>query len=73
MKCHVCGSDMTEEYSDMPFKLSQHKVVIFKDLPVLQCSGCGEFLLADPVMVQVESMLERSMPETELDVMRYAA
>jgi len=64
---------MTEERSDMPFKVSQHKVVIFKDLPVFQCAGCGEFLVADPVMKQVEGLIEKSMPETELDVLRYAA
>ena len=72
MKCHVCGCDMNEEKSDMPFKISQHKVVIFKKLPVFQCVGCGEFLIADPVMVEVEALLEKSMPETELDVLRYA-
>jgi len=73
MKCHVCGSDMKEEHSDMPFKVSRHKVVIFKDLPVFQCTGCGEFLLADPVMAEVEGLLDKTMPETELDVLRYAA
>jgi len=73
MKCHVRGCEMTEEKSDMPFKVSQHKVVIFKNFPVIQCTGCGEFLLADPVMAEVEALLEKSMPETELDVLRYAA
>jgi len=63
---------MTEECSDMPLKVSRHKVVIFKDLPVFQCSGCGKFLLADPVMAQVEKMLGKSMPEIELDVLCYA-
>jgi len=64
---------MTEENSDMPFKVSRHKVVIFKDLPVFQCSGCGEFLLSDPVTAQIETMLEKFAPEAELDVLRYAA
>jgi len=73
MKCHVCGCEMTEEKSDMPFKISQHKVVIFKDLPVIQCTGCGEFLLTDSVMAEVEALLDKSIPETELDVLRYAA
>ena len=73
MKCHVCGNEMHEEKSDMPFKISQHKVVIFKDLPVLQCTGCGEFLIADPVMAEVEASLGKFTPETELDVLRYAA
>ncbi len=50
---------MKEEKSDMPFKISQHKDVIFKALPVFQCIGCGEFLLADPVMGEVEGLLEQ--------------
>jgi len=73
MKCHVCGCERTEEKTDMPFKVIRHKVFIFKDFPVIQSTGCGEFLLADPVMVEVEALLEKSMPETELDVLRYAA
>jgi len=64
---------MQKEKSDMPFKVSRHKVVIFKDLPVLQCRGCGEFMIADPVMAEVEALLEKSSPEAELDVLRYAA
>jgi len=73
MKCHVCGSEMRKEKSDMPFKAGRNKVVIFKDLPVFQCAGCGEFLIADPVMAEVEASLEKFTPETELDVLRYAA
>jgi hypothetical protein len=42
-----------------------------KDLPVSQCAGCGEFLIADPVMTEVETLLEKSGPEAELDVLRY--
>jgi len=71
MKCHVCGSEMIVEQSDMPFKITQHKVVIFRDLPVASCQGCGEFLLDDQVMAQVEWMLGNTAPEAELDVLRY--
>ncbi len=63
---------MKEEKSDMHFKANQHKVVTFKDLPVIQCTGCGEFMLTDQVMADVEALLAKSMPETELDVLRYA-
>jgi len=69
----ICWCDMLAENSDMPFKVTQHKVVILKDLPVLQCHGCGEFLLDDQVMTKVEEMLKTSTPEAELDVLRYAA
>jgi hypothetical protein len=30
-------------------------------------------MISDPVMAEVEGLLEKSMPETELDVLRYAA
>jgi len=59
IECHACGSRMREEKSDMPFKVSRHKVVIFKDLPVFQCAGYGEFLIADPVMAEVEALFEK--------------
>jgi len=34
---------MTEENSDMPFKVSRHKVVIFKDLPVSSVPDAESF------------------------------
>jgi YgiT-type zinc finger domain-containing protein len=73
MKCHVCGGEMCSVQTDLPFKVSDKTIVILKDLPVLQCDHCQEFLIEDPVMERVEKILERVDVDSELEVVRYAA
>ena len=48
-------------------------IVILKDLPVLQCNNCNEYLLHDPVMKRVDEILEKVDTAAELEVIRYAA
>ena len=36
MKCTVCGAHMHAITTDLPFKLSEDRIVILKQLPVLQ-------------------------------------
>jgi YgiT-type zinc finger domain-containing protein len=73
MKCHICGSEMLPVQTDLPFKVSETTIVIVKALPVLQCQGCGEYLLEDPVMQRVDKILERADVQAELEIIRYAA
>lgn len=73
MRCHVCGSTMSEIVTSLPFKLSERTIVILKDLPVLQCDGCSEYLLDDPVMKRVEEILDKADAAAELEIIRYAA
>ena len=73
MKCHICGSNMAEIITDLPYKVSLRSIVIVKDVPVLQCNGCPEYLLNDVVMEQIENILERVDAATELEVMKFAA
>ena len=73
MKCHVCGSQLKSLVTDLPFKHDDHSIVIIKELPVLQCEHCGEYLLDDGVMAWVESTLDRVDPSAELEIVRYAA
>jgi YgiT-type zinc finger domain-containing protein len=73
MRCHVCGSEMTRVQTDLPFKVSETTIVIVKALPVLQCEGCGEYLLEDPVLQRVDAILEGADGRAELEVFRYAA
>jgi YgiT-type zinc finger domain-containing protein len=73
MKCHVCGSQLQPLVTDLPFKQDSHSIVIIKELPVLQCAHCGEYLLDDSVMTWVESVLDRMDPSAELEIVRYAA
>ena len=73
MKCRVCGSNLRAKNTDLPFKLRETTIVILKDLPVLQCDNCTEYLLRDEVMANVEQMLARVGSGAELEVIRYAA
>jgi YgiT-type zinc finger domain-containing protein len=73
VRCHVCGSEMMRVQTDLPFKVSETTIVIVKALPVLQCEGCGEYLLEDPVLQRVDAILEGADGRAELEVFRYAA
>ncbi len=73
MKCHVCGGPLETADTDMPFKIGARRIVIFKALPVLQCGSCGEYLIEDPVMAQVDRMLAEADERAELEIMSYAA
>lgn len=73
MKCRVCSSDMEAAVTDLPFKVTESTIVILKNLPVLQCDNCTEYLLEDPVMERVEQILEKVNTSAELEVISYAA
>ena len=59
--------------TDLPFKAGGAAIVILKDLPVFQCSCCAEYVLEDPVMRYVELILEKTDPDMELKIVKYAA
>ena len=73
MKCHVCGGTLEPGVTDMPFKTGARRIVIFKELPVLQCNACGEYVIADKVMAQVDAMLAKADQKAELEILLYAA
>ncbi len=73
MRCTVCGARMSPVVTDLPFKLSEERIVILKQLPVLQCEACREYLIEDAVMGRTETMLKGTDSTAELEVLRYAA
>lgn len=73
MKCTVCGSGLHERNTDLPFKTGETTIVILKDLPVLQCENCTQYLLKDSVLSKVDEMLARIDRGAELEIIRYAA
>ena len=73
MKCRVCGGAMEPAVTDMPFKTGEKRIVILKDLPVLQCGSCGEYAIEDAVMARIDAMLARADQQAELEIFRYAA
>lgn len=73
MKCRVCGSQLRAAITDLPFKVSDRTIVIVKQLPVLQCEGCGEFLIADSVIASVDALLSKVDASAELEIIPFAA
>ena len=57
MNCAVCGARMAQVASDLPFKTADHTIAILKDVPVLQCGNCGDYLLEDAAMSRVDEIL----------------
>jgi YgiT-type zinc finger domain-containing protein len=73
MKCHVCGSGLKPLITDLPFKVSETTIVILKNLPVLQCDNCSEYLIEDSVMRRVEEILNNVDTAAELEIISFAA
>ena len=73
MKCHVCGSKMQSIITDLPFKVSDSTIVIMKELPVIQCDSCSEYLLDDQVLMRVDAIIEKVDAAAELEIIKYAA
>ena len=73
MKCTVCGSNMTGAVSDLPFKTSDHTIIILKGVPLLQCGNCGEYLIDDAVMNRIDEIVGTVVGAAELEVIQYAA
>jgi len=48
-------------------------IVILKELPVLQCESCAEFLIEDHTMARVDEILSKSDKAAELEIVKYAA
>ena len=73
MNCHKCEEEFVTVTTDLPFKTGPHSVVIIKDLPVLQCTNCGEFLILDADMQRIDAMLASIERDVEVEIIRYAA
>ncbi len=56
-----------------PFKVDQETIVILKELPVLQCNKCNEYLLEDYIMERVDRLLEKTDYNAELEIIKFAS
>jgi YgiT-type zinc finger domain-containing protein len=73
MTCHVCGGELERLTTSLPFKMDEGSIVIIKDLPVLQCRNCSEYLIEDAVMEKIDAILSRVDAVAELEILRYVA
>jgi len=73
MQCTICGATLRPTTSDLPFKVREHTIVILKNLPVLECPNCAQYLIADRELSRVEQMLAQINGAAELEILRYVA
>jgi YgiT-type zinc finger domain-containing protein len=73
VRCAVCGGELAATITDLPFKVSETRIVIVKSLPVLACGNCPEYLLEDATMGKVDEILARVNDSAELEIVRFAA
>lgn len=64
---------MEPQVTDIPFKLSARTIAILKDLPVLQCDQCAEYVIEDPIMERVDALLEKVDQAAVLEIVQFAA
>jgi len=69
----VCGSNLTATTTDLPFKVGETSIVIFRSLPLLQCGTCPEYLITDDVLGRVDEILAQVDSGAELEIIRFAA
>lgn len=72
MNCHNCGGKLENINTDLPFKIRQSSIIIFKQLPVLQCENCNEYLIEDTVMEKIDSIFDKIDTKAELEILNYA-
>ena len=73
MRCAVCGAELTATRTDLPFKVRETSIVILKNLPVVQCENCPEYLIEDGVLRRIDEILARVDSGAEVEIIRYAA
>ncbi len=72
MNCHNCGAKLEKLITNLPFKVNRDCIVIIKELPVLQCQNCNEYVIEDAVMEKVDRILNKIDTTAELEVLTYA-
>jgi len=72
MNCNKCGDKLERIITDLPFKIENGGIIIIKELPVLQCPNCNEYLIEDSVMKKVDEILEHTDKTAEVETLSYA-
>jgi YgiT-type zinc finger domain-containing protein len=72
MRCHNCGENLKKIITNLPFKTSRDSIVIIKQMPVLQCPNCSEYVLEDSVVRKVDALLDKIDKTAELEILKFA-
>jgi YgiT-type zinc finger domain-containing protein len=72
MICNKCGGKLERIVTDLPFKIENDSIVIIKQLPVLQCTNCDEYVIEDSVMEKIDEILDHIDKTAEVEILSYA-
>jgi len=73
MICKLCGGELEKTITNLPFKITDKSIIILKDLPVIECGNCREYLIEDSVMEKIDEIIQSVDKTAELEVIAYAA
>ncbi|MBM3465738.1 MAG: YgiT-type zinc finger protein [Armatimonadetes bacterium] len=73
MNCAVCGATMRPTRGALPFRTTEQAIVIVKNLPLVECENCAQYLIEDAVLSRVDEILATVDGAAELEIIRYAA
>lgn len=59
MLCPLCKGHMEKSVANLPYRLSEKKLVVLVDVPALVCEQCGDEYIEIDVVRNVEKVLER--------------
>lgn len=72
-RCPLCGGDMTDGTTAIPFFIDE-KIVVIKDVPAEICADCGEAYMKSSVVGEIETILDRLNDlNSEMSVIHYRA
>jgi len=72
-RCPLCGGEMKDGMTTIPFMLGE-RVTVIKNVPAEICSDCGEAYMKSSVVDRIESLLDRvEALHSEMSVLQFEA
>ncbi len=59
MLCPLCKGTMEKGVANLPYRLSEHQLVVLVDVPALVCEQCGDEYLEIDVVRTTERVLDK--------------
>jgi len=70
-RCPSCGSMLVEGFVTHQEQDDQGGLMIIRNVPAFVCSQCGEYLLSDEVLEQLDTLLETAQPTQKIETPVY--
>jgi YgiT-type zinc finger domain-containing protein len=64
---------MRRVVTDLPFRVNRSVMIILRNLPLVECSECGAYILEEKVMERVHEIVGRLRSPSHLEAVLYSA